>query len=175
MEIVTAPRPPVTSGWSRLLVVLGIFAPVTLLALLPMGFGLQRYVVAGDEMAPAIGRGSVVLVRTVPVSDLHTGDVITFRPPPYTGEDRPVTRRIVSIQSGWAQTRADSRTALDPWTVRLDRPTEQRVVAALPYVGYVYLALVGPGPAAVVGAAALGALALAVAIALERRRPRPRG
>ena len=104
MEIVTSPWPPAPSRWSRLLAVLGVFAPVTLLALLPIGLGLERYVVTGDEMAPAIERGSVLLERDVPVSDLRVGDVITFAPPPSTGRPGPVTRRIVAIEAGRACT-----------------------------------------------------------------------
>src|SRR6478735_12756028 len=136
MEIVVSPSQPAPSGWSRLLVVLGVFMPVTVLALLPIGLGLERYVVTNDDMAPAIGRGAVVLERKVPVSDLRAGDVITFRPPSEAGVEGRVTRRIVSIDAGRAHTRADARPAPDPWTLPLDRPTEQRVVAALPYVGY---------------------------------------
>lgn len=174
MEIVTSPRPPAASGWSRFAVVLGVFAPVTLLALLPIGFGLERYVVTGDAMAPSIGRGSVVLERAVPVSDLRAGDVITFDPPPDAGVAGPVTRRIVSVDRGWVQTRADSGSALDPWTLALDRPTQQRVVAHLPYVGYVYLALLGAGPVAVVAAAGVGVAGCAAAVAARRRRTRVR-
>jgi signal peptidase len=170
MEIVTSPRPPAPSGWSRLVVAVAVFAPVTLLALLPIGFGLERYVVTGDDMSPEIGRGSVVLEREVPVSDLRAGDVITFEPPADSGIGGQVTRRIVSISNGWAKTRADSDSALDPWTLRLDHPTEKRVVAVLPFVGYVYLALVATGPIAGVVAAGVGLLGLLVAAALGRRR-----
>jgi signal peptidase len=171
MEIVTSPRPPAPSGWTRLAVALAVFAPVTLLALLPIGFGLHRYVVTGDEMAPGIGRGSVMLEREVPISDLRAGDVITFDPPRDARLQGPVTRRIVTIRDGWAQTRADSGSSLDPWILRLDAPTEKRVVAALPYVGYVYLALVAPGRVAVMTAVGTGVLGLVVALALGRRRP----
>jgi len=174
MEIVTSPRPPAASGWSRLVVTLGVFAPVTLLALLPIGFGLERYVVTGDEMSPSIGRGSVVLEREVPVSDLAAGDVITFDPPADAGVAGPVTRRIVSIDRGWVQTRADSGTALDPWTLPLDSPAQQRVVAHLPYVGYVYLALLDAGPVALVAAAGVGVAGCVAAVATNRRRTRAR-
>ena len=170
MEIVVSPSQPAPSGWSRLLVVLGVFMPVTVLALLPIGLGLERYVVTNDDMAPAIGRGAVVLERKVPVSDLRAGDVITFRPPSEAGVEGRVTRRIVSIDAGRAQTRADARPAPDPWTLPLDRPTEQRVVAALPYVGYVYLALVDSSRALAQGALAIGSLALVLALLVGRRR-----
>jgi len=170
MEIVVSPSQPAPSGWSRLLVVLGVFMPVTVLALLPIGLGLERYVVTNDDMAPAIGRGAVVLERKVPVSDLRAGDVITFRPPSEAGVQGRVTRRIVSIDAGRAHTRADARPAPDPWTLPLDRPTEQRVVAALPYVGYVYLALVDSSRALAQGALAIGSLALVLALLVGRRR-----
>jgi len=170
MEIVVSPSQPAPPGWSRLLVVLGVFMPVTVLALLPIGLGLERYVVTNDDMAPAIGRGAVVLERKVPASDLRPGDVITFRPPSEAGVEGRVTRRIVSIDGGRAHTRADAGPAPDPWTLPLDRPTEQRVVAALPYVGYVYLALVDSSRALAQGALAIGSLALVLALLVGRRR-----
>ncbi|GAB3781340.1 S26 family signal peptidase [Nocardioides ungokensis] len=170
MEIVVSPSQPAPSGWSRILVVLGVFMPVTVLALLPICLGLERYVVTNDDMAPAIGRGAVVLERKVPASDLRAGDVITFRPPSEAGVEGRVTRRIVSIDGDRAHTRADARPAPDPWTLPLDRPTEQRVVTALPYVGYVYLALVDSSRAFAQGALAIGALALVLALLVGRRR-----
>ena len=170
MEIVVSPSQPAPSGWSRLLVALGIFVPVTVLALLPISLGLERYVVTSDAMAPSIDRGAVVLERTVPVSDLRAGDVITFRPPGHSGAQGRVTRRIVSIEAGRASTRADARAADDPWTLPLDRPTEQRVVAALPYVGYVYLALVGSSRALAAGALAIGVVGLGLGLVVGHRR-----
>jgi signal peptidase len=178
MEIITAPRPPAPSGWSRVVVALGMFAPVTLLALVPIGLGLQRYVVTSDAMSPSIGRGAVVFEKSVPVSDLRPGDVITFpRPAATAANDEPgrVTRRIVSIEDGWARTRADSEAAPDAWSLALDRPTVHRVVVALPYVGYVYLALFETGPVTALIAVGIGVIALVVALLLGRahrlRRP----
>ena len=56
MEIETAPRPPgadAVGAAASLLVVL--FGPVTLLVLLPIGLGLQRYVMTGDSMDGGLG------------------------------------------------------------------------------------------------------------------------
>ena len=78
MEIVTAPYRPARPAWRRWLLLVAVLVPLTLLALLPVGLGLERYVITGDSMAPAIDRGSVVLERDVPVSDLRVGDVVTF-------------------------------------------------------------------------------------------------
>ena len=175
MEIVVSPSQPAPSGWSRLLVALAVFAPVTVLALLPIGLGLERYVVTSDEMAPAIDRGAVVLERSVPVSDLRAGDVITFRPPAGSGVRGSVTRRITTIDAGRAHTRADAKPEPDPWTLLLDRPSEQRVVMSLPYVGYVYLALTGTGPGPAAAALAAGAAGLALALLAGRRRAAGQG
>jgi signal peptidase len=174
MEIVTAPWTPAPSRWSRVLAVLGVFAPVTVLALLPIGLGLERYVVTGNEMAPAIHRGSVLVEREVPVSDLRVGDVITYRPPSWTGLPGPITRRVVGLEAGRAFTRPDARPEDRPRTVVLDQPTQQRVVAVVPYVGYVFMALVAPGREAVVVTTFVGFVGLALAAGLGRVRRRAR-
>ena len=60
------------------------------------------------------------------------GDVLTFTPP---GTGARVTRRVVALDGGTARTQGDARDAPDPWTLPLDRPTESRVVLALPWTG----------------------------------------
>jgi signal peptidase I len=174
MEIVTAPYRPAPSSWIRLLVALAVFAPVTLLSLLPIGFGLERYVVAGDSMAPSIGRGSVVLERRVPVSSLRVGDVITFRPPASAGVEGLVTHRIVSLADDEVQTQGDADPVPDPWQLRLDQPSQARVVAALPYVGHFYLALMHPGWWTVVAVISLAVLVRSRLASARRRRSRGR-
>ena len=71
MEIVTAPPPPRGSVRTRLLVGLAVVGPVSLLGLLPVGLGLDRYVLDTPTMEPAISRGSVLLERRVPVAALQ--------------------------------------------------------------------------------------------------------
>jgi len=168
MEIVTAPYRPASSTWRRVLVLVAVLAPVTLLALLPMGLGLDRYVMTGDSMAPAIHRGSVVLERDVPVGDLRVGDVVTFHPPSDFDVAGPVTSRIVALEAGSARTQADASLHPDPWSLSLDEPTQRRVVTSLPYVGYLYLALAPP--AAGIGLALILVGALGVAATLGPRR-----
>ena len=170
MEIVTAPYRPARPAWRRWLLLVAVLVPLTLLALLPVGLGLERYVITGDSMAPAIDRGSVVLERDVPVSDLRVGDVVTFHPPSVFEVSGPVTSRIVAIEAGAARTQADASPHPDPWSLALDQPTLGRVVLELPYVGYLYLALGRPGPQAALALILLGALGLAAA-AGHRRRP----
>lgn len=169
MEIVTAPYRPAPSPWSRLLVGLAVLAPVTLLTLVPIGFGLQRYVVTTHDMAPAVDRGAVVIEREVPVGSLRVGDVITYDPPPSARVTGPVTHRVVEVRPGSVVTRGDARAAADPWRVPVTEPTVSRAVVTLPRIGLVYLALLRPG---VRPALAGGVVALSVAAALARRRRR---
>jgi signal peptidase len=170
MEIITAPYQPAPSTWRRLLGLVAVLAPVTLLALLPTGLGLERHVITGGTMAPAIDRGSVVLERDVPVSDLRVGDVVTFDPPTASEVAGPVTSRIVAIEAGAARTQADASPHPDPWSLVLDEPTQDRVVLALPYVGYLYLILGRLEPWIGTAVILVGALALAFAAGRGRRR-----
>jgi signal peptidase I len=170
MEIITAPYRPAAPTWRRVLLLAVVLAPVTLLALLPMGLGLDRYVITGDSMAPAIDRGSVVLERDVPVSDLRVGDVVTFHPPSGFEPAGPVTSRIVALEAGTARTQADTSRHPDPWSLVLDEPTQGRVVLALPYVGYLYLALTHLGPGDGLAVVLAGALGIALAVEHRRRR-----
>ena len=82
----------------------------------------------------------------------------------------PVTSRIVAIEAGAARTQADSSPHPDPWSLALDQPTLGRVVLALPYVGYLYLALSQPEPWAGLGVLLVGVLGL-VAVVERSRRP----
>lgn len=117
---------------------------VTLLAvafLVPSLLGLQRYAIAGGSMTGTYDLGSIVFDRVVPVSDLRVGDVITYLPPADAGVDNLVTHRIVSIQGDKYRTKGDANPDVDPWTFRLTQATQPRVVASVPYVGWVLLGL----------------------------------
>lgn len=143
MEIAPAPPRRPLSSRARILLVLGVFAPVTLLALVPTMLGLQRYVVTNDSMSGALDRGSVVFERRVPVSDLRVGDVITYPRPTTDGPDDLVTHRIEWIAGDRLQTRGDAERGPDPWLVPLDQPTMSRVVLSIPYVGYPFVVPIG--------------------------------
>jgi signal peptidase I len=174
MEIITSPYQPAPSIWGRLLVGVAVVAPVTLLVLLPIGFGLQRYVVTGDSMAPAMGRGSILLERRVPVSSLGVGDVITYRPPASAGVEGVITHRIVAIDGDVLRTKGDALPQADPWVFTLDqRPSQPRVLATLPYIGYFYLVLVHPALWA--GVAVISLLLLVGPLSRGERRRRADG
>jgi signal peptidase len=157
MEITIAPHRPAPTPWVRLLALVVVVAPVSMLALLPIGLGLERYVMTGDTMnagPDGIPPGAVVFERKVPLSDLRVGDVITFRPPPHAA-DGMVTHRIVEIDTRGIRTRGDAESATDPWVLEPSAPTVPRVQYALPWVGYLYLAVVHPGTWLALGAAML--------------------
>ena len=154
MEIETAPRHPAPTPWGRLVLFVVLFGPVTLLVLLPIGLGLQRYVITGDSMTGGIDRGSIAFERAVPVSDLRVGDVVTYRQPE-ADDDTMVTHRIVSIQPDGIRTQGDAEPSADPWVLVPEEPTVSRVEFSLPWIGWAYLFLFHPqGWVLTVGAAA---------------------
>src|SRR5688500_19153781 len=83
------------------------------LLVLPAALGWQRYVIVSGSMTGSYDRGSLVLDEVVPVAELKTGDVITYRPPAGAGPDGLVTHRIASISRGEDGTRV-FRTTGDP-------------------------------------------------------------
>jgi signal peptidase I len=175
MEIDTAPRPPAPTPWGRLALVVVLLGPVTLLVLLPMGLGLQRYVMTGTSMdgdrGGGIGRGSIAFERVVPVSDLRVGDVITYPSPHET--DVMVTHRIVTIDRAGIVTQGDAEAAPDPWTLRPDDSTLSRVELTVPWVGWAYLFLLHPAGWAATVAAAVALVLLTSHRARRRTTPRP--
>jgi signal peptidase I len=134
------------------LVVLGV------LMLLPPLFGYERYVIDGGSMGSTIPRGSIAYEEVVPSRAIGVGDVITYRPP---GHARLVTHRVVWMRRGQLRTRGDANSARDPWTFRLARATQARVVFHVPVAGYALAAL----SVRAVRVAVIGLPALAIAVA----------
>ena len=168
MEITTAPRPPAPAPWRRLALCAALFAPVTLLVLLPIGLGFERYVMTGHSMAGSVDRGSVAFERVVPVSDLQVGDIITYPRPDGPDGHSMVTHRIVSVAPDGIVTRGDAEPAVDPWVLRPTAPTVSRVELVVPWVGWAYLLLFHPPGVVLVIASAIAL------VFLSRWRVRPR-
>ncbi|UMG94288.1 signal peptidase I [Nocardioides sp. TF02-7] len=165
-------------------VVLVLFTLLGLAYLAPSVMGYERYVITGGSMSGTFERGSLVLERKVPVEDLEVGDVITYLPPQDSGVRTLVTHRITKIRVDEEgrrvfRTQGDANPDPDPWRFSLT-DTEQPVVeVAVPYAGYVFIALadrdtrillVG-GPAALI---ALGSLVQLVGALRSRLRERRR-
>jgi signal peptidase I len=172
MEITPSPHRPAPTPWGRLLALVIVLGPVSILVLLPIGLGLERYVMSGDSMDAGdhgISQGTVLFERSLPINDVRVGDVITYRPPPSSKVDGMVTHRVVAIRSGAIITQGDAEPKRDPWVLRGDPPTVSKVVFTLPLVGYAYLLVADPGVwALVVISAAM--LALLLSGELRRRR-----
>lgn len=124
--------------------VTSVLALLVALALVVPGLlGWQRYAIVSGSMSGTYDRGSLVFDEVVPVSRLRVGDVITYRPPTV---DHLVTHRIAWIGRDHEgarlfRTRGDANPVADPWTFRLDRPTQARVRFGVPYAGYTVAAL----------------------------------
>lgn len=122
---------------------LAVAALAALLVLAPALVGWERYAIVSGSMTGTYDKGSLVLAEVVPVSDLAVGDVITYTPP---GGDHLVTHRISWIGLDDAgrrvfRTKGDANPIADPWTFRLDQPTQARVWIGVPYAGHVLSAL----------------------------------
>jgi signal peptidase len=113
---------------------------------IPAALGMEHYVIVGGSMTGTIDRGSIVFEKPVPVSALRVGDVITYTPPAGEGPGGLVTHRIFSIHRSPAgsrlfRTKGDANQSADPWHFTLDTPTQPRVLAHVPYLGYLLAAL----------------------------------
>jgi signal peptidase len=153
VEISPVPHRATRGEMRRLALGILVLVPVVLLVLLPAVLGLDRFVVTNSGMEGSLGRGSVVLAREVPPTDLQVGDVIGFRPP---GSQDRVVRRIVAIQDGVATTQADATGTPDPWQLRLTESTYARVAVGVPWIGFPFVVDGGWVLMVVVAAGALG-------------------
>ena len=113
------------------------------LVLVPALIGWQRYAIVSGSMTGTYDKGSLVLDEVVPVRELRVGDAITYMPP---AGDHLITHRIAWIgRDGQGRrlfrTKGDANQVADPWTFRLERPTQARVRFGVPYVGFGLAAL----------------------------------
>ncbi len=125
---------------------LAVAVLAALAALAPALWGWQRYAIVSGSMTGTYDQGSLVLADVVPTGDLRVGDVITYEPPAGAGPDHLITHRIAWIGRDDAgrrvfRTRGDANPIADPWTFRLDQPTQARVRVGIPYAGHVLAAL----------------------------------
>jgi signal peptidase len=89
------------------------------------------------SMRPTVSPGDVAVTQGVPIGSLRVGDAIAFYPP---GQTLPVLHRIRSMQttaSGLViTTRGDANSVDDPWRATLQGPTGYRLVAVVPFIGW---------------------------------------
>ncbi len=140
----TTPRDEVERRAPIATIVAAVAVSILALALLAAPLlGIKMYVITGGSMTGAISRGALIFDRTVPVSSLKAGDIITFCPPEQAAA---VTHRIISIErqaDGRAVfiTKGDFNEAVDPWQFTLDNPEQAKYMAQIPYLGYGFAVL----------------------------------
>lgn len=111
--------------------------------LVPAVLGFHRYVIQTGSMTGTYDPGSIVYDRPVPTSSLRVGDPITYAPPPGASLHKLVTHRIYRVTSApdgrrVFQTKGDFNKLPDNWRFVLPRPTQDKVVFHVPYVGYAF-------------------------------------
>jgi signal peptidase len=135
-DLVVAASKATGSILDRLMTVLvvAVGAAAVLIGVLVLVLGLHFQTVTSGSMRPTISPGDVAVTEAVPVSSLKVGDAIVFYPPGVTSE--PVMHRIVSIVNGVITTRGDANDVDDPWQITLSGTTAYRMVAVVPFIGW---------------------------------------
>jgi len=136
-----------------------------------MLFGIRPQVVVSGSMEPHIPTGALILTADAPGDDLRVGDVVTV---PRRDGDGSVTHRIVEIEKTPAAHRltlqGDANAAPDATTYEVRHAG--RVVATVPYVGY--LAAMLRTPFGIAGVVLFAGAIVALFAAGPRRPRRPR-
>ncbi|HEY0249821.1 MAG TPA: signal peptidase I [Gryllotalpicola sp.] len=91
-----------------------------ILVILAFAFHITLIMFRTGSMAPAIPTGSLAIVKQIPASEAHVGDVVTVDRP----QQLPVTHRVVAVmpQAGGAavlQLKGDANLAPDPDSYRV--------------------------------------------------------
>jgi len=105
--------------------------------LAPHFLGMNFFTIYGGSMMPTIPIGSVVAVKSVEVSAIKVGDIITFRAG--TEADKVVTHRVVKVSNGSGalsfRTAGDSNANPDGSAV-LAENVVGKVWFHMPFLGY---------------------------------------
>ncbi len=145
-DFVELPSPPpnqpaagsrrVARLFDRFLTVLIVVVGLAAIAIGVLVFvdNLHFQTVTSGSMRPTVSPGDVAVTEVVPVSSLKAGDIIVFFPPGRVAE--PVMHRIVSLDDGVIKTRGDANSVDDPWQITLSGATAYRMVAVVPFIGW---------------------------------------
>ncbi|WP_433200388.1 signal peptidase I [Dactylosporangium sp. CS-047395] len=125
------------TGTALLLLATAAFAVASLL-------GVRFLPILTGSMTPYSPTGSLVMTVPVDAAQIHTGDVIAFRPPaPFVvNGGRPVMHRVQSIGTAagkpFMTTKGDANQQADPWQVSLDGGQFRKAVFVVPHVGRIF-------------------------------------
>ncbi len=147
------------------LVLAAISFAIVLTAGIPVLVGYDSFVVTGGSMSPGIRAGSLLISKRTNPTDIHPGDVITFR-----RANRPqtaVTHRVVGVRHAEDgtpifRTKGDANATADPEELSAELPIS-RMAFTVPYAGYLLeFAATLPGKAILILVPALGLVVLSV-------------
>jgi signal peptidase len=144
----------------RLLSLAWLTAPVTVIGLALWSHVGGAVVVAGDSMAPALPRGSLIQPAAIDAEQIHVGDVVTVQ----ADNGVLVTHRVVRVADLPAgrhlELRGDANPTPDPVLVPADAVVG-RVGLVIPVAGFVIAMLSGlAGLLSIISLLAAGMLAI---------------
>ena len=161
----TAPKPTAAHRLADLLLTLAAVVGLAVLGITVTAHvtGLRPLVVKSGSMEPTIPTGGMVLVRTIPASDIGVGDVVAVERPDHTR----VTHRVLEVVHRGATAeltlKGDANEDPDPIPVTVAEAGE--LVMSVPSIGRVSAFF-----ASAKGGFLLGCLFTAVAMSVLRRR-----
>jgi signal peptidase len=180
MTTVTTHKRSIGSRVGSLLLTLAAIGGVVciVLVLLAVFFHITLIMFKTGSMSPTIPEGSLAVVRQIPASEIHVGDVVTVD----RAGELPISHRVTSIHSDGSATRiitlkGDANLAPDPLPYTVT--TVRLVIWSVPQLAYFIVWLSDPF---VLGAIAVGAAGLVTwafwptgTRASPGRRRKPRG
>lgn len=97
--------------------------------------GYRGTVILSGSMEPAVSKGDLVVVRTMPAADLRPGQIVSFRSP----QGVPIVHRVATVEPRAdgrlaVATKGDANNAPERWATSPEA-TVGRVTATLPGVG----------------------------------------
>lgn len=103
-------------SWMFLAFVAAIFIS---LVLLPPLTGMQVRTVVSDSMAPAMPKGSVIVITPTSLSSIHVGEIIAFRSP--DDQTKVITHRVAALEptdvATPIRTKGDANNTADNWHI----------------------------------------------------------
>ena len=114
-----------------------VLAAAVLVVAGPRLVGWTGLIVMSGSMEPAMPVGGLALVEPASISDLHVGDIGTFRHPQRS--DALVSHRVISVEEQGGvlsiKTKGDANEKPDGWIIPGNRVVG-KVRLTVPYLGY---------------------------------------
>lgn len=115
----------------------------------PSIFGFHIFRVSSDSMVPALEVREVILVKEVPVEEIHVGDIITYNGTQGELNGKTITHRVVKepvLTNGeyHLTTKGDKEGAVADPEITYDQ-VEGKYVTSLPIIDKLYTFFLSPG------------------------------